>query len=186
MISTRGRLWNRCCRSGTTLPNSRGIISPSMTCTVISSLPSSIPQSDLRSEKKATTRGGWLTVVEVDASGEGNGEKEDREESALESQCKHRHKHQPTYIADNFGSLDEVLSALREAGLESYSNLILALTSPKAMSGQASTRLTGKAFILLETLPIHMSKQSLSLAVLCLLLMKRISYCVLDLVMVSG
>ncbi|KAI9113792.1 hypothetical protein K1719_015106 [Acacia pycnantha] len=43
----------------------------------------------------------------------------------------HRHKQQTTYIADNFSSLDEVVSALREAGLES-SNLILGIDFTKS------------------------------------------------------
>ncbi|ESW09779.1 hypothetical protein PHAVU_009G155300 [Phaseolus vulgaris] len=40
-------------------------------------------------------------------------------------------KQQPTYIADNFSSLDQVVSALREAGLES-SNLIVAIDFTKS------------------------------------------------------
>ncbi|KAJ8765350.1 hypothetical protein K2173_012047 [Erythroxylum novogranatense] len=40
-------------------------------------------------------------------------------------------KHHPKFIADNFGSLDEVISALREAGLES-SNLILGIDFTKS------------------------------------------------------
>ncbi|KAM7513855.1 hypothetical protein LguiA_003438 [Lonicera macranthoides] len=43
----------------------------------------------------------------------------------------HRGKQHPTYIADNFSSLDEVISALREAGLES-SNLILGIDFTKS------------------------------------------------------
>ncbi|XP_061346824.1 E3 ubiquitin-protein ligase RGLG3-like [Gastrolobium bilobum] len=41
------------------------------------------------------------------------------------------HKQQPAYIADNFSSLDQVVSALREAGLES-SNLILGIDFTKS------------------------------------------------------
>ncbi|WVZ24570.1 hypothetical protein V8G54_003114 [Vigna mungo] len=44
---------------------------------------------------------------------------------------KHQHKQQPTYIADNFSSLDQVVSALREAGLES-SNLIIGIDFTKS------------------------------------------------------
>ncbi|MED6184467.1 E3 ubiquitin-protein ligase rglg3, variant 2 [Stylosanthes scabra] len=44
---------------------------------------------------------------------------------------RHQHKQQPTFIADNFSSLDEVISALREAGLES-SNLILGIDFTKS------------------------------------------------------
>ncbi|XP_041008015.1 E3 ubiquitin-protein ligase RGLG3-like isoform X3 [Juglans microcarpa x Juglans regia] len=43
----------------------------------------------------------------------------------------HRYKQHPTYIADNFSSLDQVISALREAGLES-SNLILGIDFTKS------------------------------------------------------
>lgn len=43
----------------------------------------------------------------------------------------HRHNKQPAYIADNFSSLDQVVSALREAGLES-SNLILGIDFTKS------------------------------------------------------
>ncbi|KAK7350902.1 hypothetical protein VNO77_09944 [Canavalia gladiata] len=44
---------------------------------------------------------------------------------------RHQHKRQPTYIADHFNSLDQVVSALREAGLES-SNLILGIDFTKS------------------------------------------------------
>ncbi|XP_059656355.1 E3 ubiquitin-protein ligase RGLG3 isoform X2 [Cornus florida] len=44
---------------------------------------------------------------------------------------KYQRKQQSTYIADNFNSLDEVVSALREAGLES-SNLILGIDFTKS------------------------------------------------------
>ncbi|XP_027920351.1 E3 ubiquitin-protein ligase RGLG3-like [Vigna unguiculata] len=44
---------------------------------------------------------------------------------------KHQHKQQSTYIADNFSSLDQVVSALREAGLES-SNLIIGIDFTKS------------------------------------------------------
>ncbi|KAF3440627.1 hypothetical protein FNV43_RR18911 [Rhamnella rubrinervis] len=43
----------------------------------------------------------------------------------------HGHKHHSTHIADNFSSLDQVISALREAGLES-SNLILGIDFTKS------------------------------------------------------
>ncbi|RZB94482.1 E3 ubiquitin-protein ligase RGLG3 isoform A, partial [Glycine soja] len=43
---------------------------------------------------------------------------------------RHQHKQRPTYIADNFSSLDQVVSALREAGLES-SNLIIGIDFTK-------------------------------------------------------
>ncbi|KAF7834133.1 E3 ubiquitin-protein ligase RGLG3-like [Senna tora] len=43
----------------------------------------------------------------------------------------HQHKKHPKYIADNFSSLDQVVSALREAGLES-SNLILGIDFTKS------------------------------------------------------
>ncbi|KAF5457867.1 hypothetical protein F2P56_021944 [Juglans regia] len=43
----------------------------------------------------------------------------------------HQYKQHPTYIADNFSSLDQVISALREAGLES-SNLILGIDFTKS------------------------------------------------------
>ncbi|KAI4345068.1 hypothetical protein L6164_012235 [Bauhinia variegata] len=43
----------------------------------------------------------------------------------------HRRRQHPTYIADNFSSLDQVVSALREAGLES-SNLILGIDFTKS------------------------------------------------------
>ncbi|CAL0325204.1 unnamed protein product [Lupinus luteus] len=43
----------------------------------------------------------------------------------------YQHKQLPTYIADNFTSLDQVVSALREAGLES-SNLILGIDFTKS------------------------------------------------------
>uniref|UniRef100_A0A5B6ZCT3 Putative E3 ubiquitin-protein ligase RGLG1 n=1 Tax=Davidia involucrata TaxID=16924 RepID=A0A5B6ZCT3_DAVIN len=43
----------------------------------------------------------------------------------------YQRKKEPTYIADNFNSLDEVVSALREAGLES-SNLILGIDFTKS------------------------------------------------------
>ncbi|XP_027338499.1 E3 ubiquitin-protein ligase RGLG3-like [Abrus precatorius] len=44
---------------------------------------------------------------------------------------RYQHKRQPTYIADHFSSLDQVVSALREAGLES-SNLILGIDFTKS------------------------------------------------------
>ncbi|XP_020215903.1 E3 ubiquitin-protein ligase RGLG3 [Cajanus cajan] len=44
---------------------------------------------------------------------------------------RHQHRQQPTYIADNFSSLDQVVSALREAGLES-SNLIIGIDFTKS------------------------------------------------------
>ncbi|WJX34704.1 E3 ubiquitin-protein ligase rglg3, variant 2 [Trifolium repens] len=44
---------------------------------------------------------------------------------------RNRHNQKPTYIADNFSSLDQVVSALREAGLES-SNLILGIDFTKS------------------------------------------------------
>ncbi|KAG5050133.1 hypothetical protein JHK85_011236 [Glycine max] len=44
---------------------------------------------------------------------------------------RHQHTRQPTYIADNFSSLDQVVSSLREAGLES-SNLILGIDFTKS------------------------------------------------------
>ncbi|XP_045823977.1 E3 ubiquitin-protein ligase RGLG3 isoform X1 [Trifolium pratense] len=44
---------------------------------------------------------------------------------------RHRYNEKPTYIADNFSSLDQVVSALREAGLES-SNLILGIDFTKS------------------------------------------------------
>ncbi|CAL5204366.1 unnamed protein product [Lathyrus oleraceus] len=44
---------------------------------------------------------------------------------------RHRRDLQPTYIADNFSSLEQVVSALREAGLES-SNLILGIDFTKS------------------------------------------------------
>ncbi|TKY60446.1 E3 ubiquitin-protein ligase RGLG1 [Spatholobus suberectus] len=44
---------------------------------------------------------------------------------------RHQHKQRPTYIADNFSSLDQVVSALREAGLES-SNLIIGIDFTKS------------------------------------------------------
>ncbi|KOM41081.1 hypothetical protein LR48_Vigan04g127900 [Vigna angularis] len=44
---------------------------------------------------------------------------------------RHQKKQQPTYIADHFSSLNQVVSALREAGLES-SNLILAIDFTKS------------------------------------------------------
>ncbi|XP_047166101.1 E3 ubiquitin-protein ligase RGLG1-like [Vigna umbellata] len=44
---------------------------------------------------------------------------------------KHQHKQRPTYIPDNFSSLDQVVSALREAGLES-SNLIIGIDFTKS------------------------------------------------------
>ncbi|XP_057420765.1 E3 ubiquitin-protein ligase RGLG3-like [Lotus japonicus] len=44
---------------------------------------------------------------------------------------RHQHKQRPKYIADNFSSLDQVVSALREAGLES-SNLILGIDFTKS------------------------------------------------------
>ncbi|KAA8531094.1 hypothetical protein F0562_005803 [Nyssa sinensis] len=43
----------------------------------------------------------------------------------------YQRKQEPTFIADNFNSLDEVISALREAGLES-SNLILGIDFTKS------------------------------------------------------
>ncbi|CAK7354810.1 unnamed protein product [Dovyalis caffra] len=43
----------------------------------------------------------------------------------------YQHKQHPTFIADNFNSLDQVISALREAGLES-SNLILGIDFTKS------------------------------------------------------
>ncbi|TKY73812.1 E3 ubiquitin-protein ligase RGLG1 [Spatholobus suberectus] len=43
----------------------------------------------------------------------------------------HQHKQKPTYIADHFSSLDQVVSDLREAGLES-SNLILGIDFTKS------------------------------------------------------
>ncbi|KAJ1391474.1 von Willebrand factor A-like domain superfamily [Sesbania bispinosa] len=51
--------------------------------------------------------------------------------AARSSHTRHKHKQQPTYIADNFSSLDQVVSALREAGLES-SNLILGVDFTKS------------------------------------------------------
>ncbi|KAL2342899.1 hypothetical protein Fmac_004184 [Flemingia macrophylla] len=42
-----------------------------------------------------------------------------------------QHKQQPTFISDNFSSLDQVVSALREAGLES-SNLIIGIDFTKS------------------------------------------------------
>ncbi|KAL2347217.1 hypothetical protein Fmac_001217 [Flemingia macrophylla] len=42
-----------------------------------------------------------------------------------------RHQHKPQHIADHFSSLDQVISALREAGLES-SNLILGIDFTKS------------------------------------------------------
>ncbi|XP_027341701.1 E3 ubiquitin-protein ligase RGLG3-like isoform X2 [Abrus precatorius] len=44
---------------------------------------------------------------------------------------RYQHKQRPTYIADNFSSLDQVVSALREAGLES-SNLIIGIDFTKS------------------------------------------------------
>ncbi|KAK7358802.1 hypothetical protein VNO77_00741 [Canavalia gladiata] len=44
---------------------------------------------------------------------------------------RYQHKQRPTYIADNFSSLDQVISALREAGLES-SNLIIGIDFTKS------------------------------------------------------
>ncbi|XP_020225559.1 E3 ubiquitin-protein ligase RGLG3 isoform X1 [Cajanus cajan] len=44
---------------------------------------------------------------------------------------RHQHKRQPTYIADHFSSLDQVVSALRNAGLES-SNLIVGIDFTKS------------------------------------------------------
>ncbi|KAH1235425.1 E3 ubiquitin-protein ligase RGLG3 [Glycine max] len=51
---------------------------------------------------------------------------------------RHQHKQRPTYIADNFSSLDQVVSALREAGLES-SNLIIGIDFTKNNEWTAST-----------------------------------------------
>ncbi|KAL5188594.1 E3 ubiquitin-protein ligase RGLG3 [Glycine soja] len=44
---------------------------------------------------------------------------------------RHQYKQRPTYIADSFSSLDQVVSALREAGLES-SNLIIGIDFTKS------------------------------------------------------
>ncbi|KAJ0976851.1 hypothetical protein J5N97_012325 [Dioscorea zingiberensis] len=54
---------------------------------------------------------------------------------------RNRNKHRPTFIADNFNSLDEVISSLRESGLES-SNLILGIdfTKSNEWSGRYSFR----------------------------------------------
>ncbi|KAM4106196.1 hypothetical protein ACB094_04G048500 [Castanea mollissima] len=50
----------------------------------------------------------------------------------------HRHQPHTPYIADNFTSLDQVISALREAGLES-SNLILGIDFTKSNEWTATT-----------------------------------------------
>ncbi|KAK7247597.1 hypothetical protein RIF29_42483 [Crotalaria pallida] len=52
-------------------------------------------------------------------------------ESSLNTTTSYQPKQLPTYIADNFSSLDQVVSALREAGLES-SNLILGIDFTKS------------------------------------------------------
>ncbi|XP_054821033.1 E3 ubiquitin-protein ligase RGLG3 [Prosopis cineraria] len=64
----------------------------------------------------------------------------------------HRHKQQPTHIADNFSSLDEVVSALREAGLES-SNLILGIDFTKSNEWTGKYSFNRKSLHSIENTP---------------------------------